>query len=91
MFQSRVAVVEGHNKDSNTDNLYEPLRKTFLVDTTAKKDLMAEASMVSQISHTIRPGTYAQNYMLVTMLSCRAPKPSFPRMSHSNPLMNEYQ
>lgn len=70
MFQSRVAVVEGHNKDSQTDHLYEPLRKTFLVDTTAKKDLMAEASKVSQISHVVRTGTYAQNYTLVTVLSC---------------------
>lgn len=37
MFGSRVTVIEGHNKFQSTDQLYEPLRKTFMLDTTARK------------------------------------------------------
>jgi hypothetical protein len=37
MFGSRVTVIEGHNKYLTTDQLYDPLRKTFLLDTTARK------------------------------------------------------
>jgi hypothetical protein len=37
---SRMSVIEGHHRDVNTDSLYDPLRKTLLVDTTAKKSLL---------------------------------------------------
>lgn len=37
MFQSRISVIGGHVKDGKSDHLYDPLRKTFLEDTTAKK------------------------------------------------------
>lgn len=40
MFQSRISVIEGRNKDTRSDQLYEPLRKTFLLDTTAKKSIL---------------------------------------------------
>jgi hypothetical protein len=85
MFQSRVSVVKGHNKYENTDNLYEPLRKTFMLDTTAKKDMLTEASRVSHVTNVVRTGTYAQNYQLVRLLLLRVLRPSFPRMFASNP------
>jgi hypothetical protein len=51
MFQSRISVIEGHNRDNRTDELYEPLRKTFLLDTTAKKSYLDDVSRVSHLSH----------------------------------------
>jgi len=38
--------------------LYEPLRKTFLLDTTAKKTVLDDASRVSHLSHSAQPHTY---------------------------------
>lgn len=50
MFQSRISVIEGHNRDNQTDSLYDPLRKTFLLDTTAKKSYLDDVSKVSHIA-----------------------------------------
>lgn len=51
MFHSRISVIGGHNKNDHTDHLYDPLRKTFLLDTTARKTYIEDASRVSHITH----------------------------------------
>ncbi len=57
--QSRISVITGHAKDTKTDHLYEPLRKTFLEDTTAKKTALESATKVSHVSNT----SYARNIL----------------------------
>lgn len=52
MIQSRISVITGRAKDTQTDHLYEPLRKTFLADTTAKKSALDSATKVSHVSNT---------------------------------------
>lgn len=66
MFQSRISVIEGHNRDNQTDSLYDPLRKTFLLDTTAKKSYLDDVSKVSRISHSAKIHTIQENHDLVT-------------------------
>lgn len=65
MFQSRISVIQGHNKDNNTDDLYEPLRKTFLVDTTAKKTFLDDASRISHLSNAAKAHTLDENKLIV--------------------------
>lgn len=59
MLQSRVSVIEGHHRDTKIDQLYEPLRKTFLLDTTAKKSVLDDASRVSNVSQSAMVYNYA--------------------------------
>ena len=40
MYNSRISVGSGHAYDPFTDQLYDPLRKTFQEDTTAKKPIL---------------------------------------------------
>lgn len=54
MYESKISVIGGHNKDYNTDHLYDPLRKTFLEDTTAKKTYLEDKSRYSRLSHLTR-------------------------------------
>ena len=68
MQHSRISVLEGHNKDSKTDELYEPLRKTFLLDTTAKKTYLEDVSRVSHVSHFTRIHNSVENHELVLSL-----------------------
>ena len=65
MYHSRISVLAGHNKDTKTDELYEPLRKTFLLDTTAKKTYLEDVSRVSHVSHLSRIHNFAENHELV--------------------------
>ena len=58
MFESKISVLGGHNKDYVTDHLYDPLRKTFLEDTTAKKTYLENQSRFSHISHIARIHNY---------------------------------
>lgn len=58
MFESKISVIGGHNKDGNTDHLYDPLRKTFLEDTTAKKTFLDNQSRYSHLSHLTRIHNY---------------------------------
>ena len=62
MYNSRVSVGTGHAHDHFTDHLYDPLRKTFLEDTTAKKPIMHEAAMVSKVSSKLSPRNIYHNY-----------------------------
>lgn len=65
MFQSRISVIQGRAKDNETDHLYEPLRKTFLEDTTAKKSALESASKVSHISHNSLARNILESHELV--------------------------
>ena len=67
MYHSRISVLDGHNKDRKTDELYEPLRKTFLLDTTAKKTYLEDVSRVSHLSHLTKIHNYSENHDLVGM------------------------
>lgn len=63
MYQSRiVSVIEGHNRDEKTDHLYDPLRKTFMEDTTAKKSYLDDVSRVSHLTHFSRIHNYNENH-----------------------------
>ena len=62
MYNSRVSVGSGHAHDRFTDQLYEPLRKTFLEDTTAKKPILYEAAKVSKVSKQLSPRRFANNH-----------------------------
>ena len=65
MYNSRVSVGSGHAQDHFTDHLYDPLRKTFLEDTTAKKPIMYEAARVSKVSSRLSPRNISYNYEIV--------------------------
>jgi hypothetical protein len=65
MLQSRVSLTGGQTRNCNTDSLYDPLRQTLLLDTTAKKQMLDQASLISNVSHVSRTHTRAQNNLLV--------------------------
>lgn len=75
MLESRISVIEGHNRDRRTDELYKPLRDTLLADTTAKKSYLDDVSRLSHISHSVLTHTYQENHRLVHLLLLRANKP----------------
>lgn len=74
MLSSRISVIEGHNRDNRTDELYKPLRDTFLLDTTAKKSFLEDVSRYSHISHSAKAHTFTENHKLVFILSLRVSK-----------------
>jgi hypothetical protein len=59
MLSSRISVIQGHNRDKSTDELYKPLRDTLLLDTTAKKTFLDDMSRLSHISHSAKAHTFS--------------------------------
>ena len=88
MYTSRISLQTGHAQDEFTDHLYDPLKKTFLEDTTAKKNMLTEVAMMSKVS---KQYAHIQNPQIVTHLIIQAENtfiPEYARLRKCEDLSN---
>ena len=65
MSLSRISLLDAHLKDSNTDSLYNVLRKALDEDTTRKKPLFDTITKHSRISKQSQTHNLIENKKLV--------------------------